>query len=89
MFAQSRPHAPARSGHSAGFLHPAALALCLALLAGCSSAPPPVGPHPADPQAPSRPAAYRPVVGPYASQRPVEPSGWRKNNERVAPQDKP
>jgi hypothetical protein len=87
MFAQSRPHAPA-IGHSAcRFL--ATLALCLALLAGCSSAPPPAGPHPADPQARSRPAAYRPVIGPYTSERPLEPSGWRENNERVAPKEKP
>ena len=64
--------------------------LCLLLLAGCTAAPPaPVsGAHPANPDASARPAAYRPVVGPYASQRPRDPSDWRQNNERVAPQEK-
>jgi hypothetical protein len=65
--------------------------LCFLLLAGCTAAPPaPLsGAHPANHEAGARPAAYRPVVGPYASQRPRDPGGWRENNERVAPQDKP
>ena len=65
--------------------------LCLLLLAGCTAAPPaPVsGAHPANPDSGARPAAYRPVIGPYASQRPRDPGGWRENNERVAPQEKP
>jgi hypothetical protein len=29
--------------------------------------------------------AYRPVLGGYVSQRPVEPAPWREQNERVAP----
>ena len=29
--------------------------------------------------------AYRPVLGGYISQRPVEPAPWREQNERVAP----
>lgn len=93
MFAHPLRYASAPSGRRAAFhLHPAALAgLCLAaLLAGCTSTPPaPVaGAHPADPDARARPAAYRPVIGPYASQRPRDPSDWRQNNERVAPQEK-
>jgi hypothetical protein len=65
--------------------------LCLLLLAGCTAAPPaPVtGAHPANPDTHARPTAYRPVIGPYASQRPRDPSGWRQNNERVAPREKP
>ena len=64
---------------------------CLLLLAGCTTAPPaPVaGVHPANPDSGARPAAYRPVIGPYARQRPRDPGGWRENNERVAPQEKP
>lgn len=65
--------------------------LCLLLLAGCATVPPaPVSlAHPANHEASARPAAYRPVIGPYASQRPHDPGGWRENNERVAPQGKP
>ena len=61
------------------------------LLAGCTAAPPaPVsGAHPANHEASARPAAYRPVIAPYKSQRPRDPGGWRENNERVAPQEKP
>jgi hypothetical protein len=58
--------------------------------AGCTQTPPRLaGPDPSDPLAPVRPAAYRSVVGPYASQRPVEPSPWRDQNDRIAPAQKP
>jgi hypothetical protein len=30
-------------------------------------------------------ARYRPVLGGYMSQRPVEPAPWRERNESVAP----
>jgi hypothetical protein len=65
--------------------------LCLLLLAGCATAPPaPVsGVHPANHEVGARPASYRPVIRPYQSQRPRDPGGWRENNERVAPQEKP
>lgn len=93
MFAHHRRNAPTPVGRcSALYIHPARLVgLCLAaLLAGCTAAPPgPVtGAHPANPDAHSRPTAYRPVVGPYTSQRPRDPSEWRQSNERVAPQEK-
>jgi len=70
---------------------PSRLVLCLALfLAGCANAPVPVvAGHPADPESRTRPTAYQPVLGAYASQRPRDPSAWRENNERVAPRDKP
>ena len=32
---------------------------------------------------------YRTIVGPYASQRPSDPSAWREQNERIAPAEKP
>ena len=58
---------------------------------GCASLPPAplAGPDPVDPRAPSRPVAYRTVVGPYTSQRPRDPVEWRELNERVAPSEKP
>ena len=92
MFAHPRRYASAPSRRRSAFhLHPVALAaLCLVtLLAGCTVAPPaPVAGNPADPDARGRPTAYRPVIGPYASQRPRDPSDWRQNNERVAPLEK-
>ena len=62
--------------------------LCL-LLAGCSASAPFAAVHPADPDAPTRPAVYRGVIGPYARQRPAEPAEWRRSNERVAPREQP
>ena len=63
--------------------------LCLPF-AACVSAPePPVaGPDPADPQVRVPATAYRPVLGGYSSQRPVEPAPWRERNERVAPAER-
>jgi len=29
------------------------------------------------------------VIGPYQSQRPVEPAPWREQNEQIAPAPKP
>ena len=65
--------------------------LLLAAVSGCTAAPPAplAGPDPSDPHAPSRPVAYRPVVGPYVSQRPGDPAAWREQNERVAPREQP
>jgi len=93
MFAHPRRYASAPSGRRfAHHVHSVALGLCLAaLLAGCTTAPPtPVaGAHPANPEIRSRATAYRPVVGPYVSQRPRDASDWLQSNERVAPQEKP
>jgi len=33
-------------------------------------------------------ATYRPVLGGYVSQRPVDPAPWREQNDRVAPAEK-
>ena len=65
--------------------------LCLLLLAGCATAPsaPVSGAHPANPEGGTRAASYRAVIGPYARQRPRDPGGWKENNERLAPQEKP
>lgn len=60
------------------------------LLAGCLQAPlPPLaGKDPSDPRARVPRVGYRPVLGSYASRRPVEPTPWREQNERVAPAEK-
>jgi hypothetical protein len=62
------------------------------LAAGCSFTPPSTphaGPDPADAGAPVRPVTDVSVLGPYRSFRPVVPSSWREQNERVAPQPRP
>ncbi len=58
-------------------------AVCF-LLASCG--PPPRLAAVADPDVRVPPATYRSVLGGYRSQRPVEPTSWREQNERVAPQ---
>ncbi len=71
---------------------PLATLIVLALVGhGCSAAPPsPVtGPDPANPRAPVPSSAYRSTLGSYTSQRPVEPTPWREQNERIAPSPKP
>jgi hypothetical protein len=68
----------------------AAAAGLLLLLAGCADAPraPAVGPDPADPAARAPRVDYRPTVGGYKSQRPVEPAPWGEQNEGVTPAPK-
>jgi len=63
--------------------------LCLPA-AACLAAPerPFAGPDPSDPAVRVPAAAYRPVLGGYRSQRPVEPAPWREQNDRVAPAEK-
>ena len=62
----------------------------LLLLAGCADAPrvPAVGPDPADPGGRAPRVDYRPTVGGYSSQRPVEPAPWGEQNGGVAPAPK-
>jgi hypothetical protein len=48
----------------------------------------PGSPDPSDPNARAPATAYRPVLGGYVSQRPVEPAPWRTQNNRVAPAEK-
>lgn len=72
---------------------PAASALALLVLSvlvpGCSAAPssPLAGPQPSDPAVAVPATRYRSTLGSYARQRPVEPSPWREQNERVAPKE--
>jgi len=67
----------------------AVFGLCLAaLVASCASAPPVASADPSDPHVRVPAAAYQSAFERYSSQRPVEPSSWREQNERVAPQPK-
>jgi hypothetical protein len=59
-----------------------------ALLGGCIPTVPLTGADPADPAGPVAPVRYRSGVMPYTSLRPAAPSGWKEQNERVAPAPK-
>jgi hypothetical protein len=65
------------------------VALCL-LTAACVATPlvPYAGPDPSDPNVRVQAVGYRPTIGRYTSQRPVEPAPWREQNERVTPAPK-
>ena len=66
-----------------------AILLCLLTTACVSTAERPIAGHdPSDPNARAPTTAYRPVLGGYVSQRPVEPAPWREQNDRVAPAQK-
>ena len=64
--------------------------LAFLLLAGCTDAPrlPVAGPDPADPGARVPRVDYRSTIGPYKSQRPIDPAPWTEQNERIAPAPK-
>lgn len=71
---------------------PIAGVLILSLLTAACAAPPDrslAGPDPSEPAARVPAVGYRPVLGGYVSQRPVEPAPWREQNDRVAPPAKP
>ncbi len=69
---------------------PAILAAVALLTQGCALTPPRPfqGADASNPHARISPTAYRPVLGDYSSQRPVEPAPWRERNDRVAPAPK-
>ena len=71
-----------------GLATAAALAL---LIEACTPVPPAplVGPDPADSRTRVPALAYRSPIGPYVSRRPVEPSPWQDQNDRIAPAPKP
>ena len=69
-----------------------AVLAALALLVEACTPPPPApmaGPDPANPHMRVPAVAYRSVVGPYESRRPVEPQPWQGQNDRIAPAPKP
>jgi hypothetical protein len=69
----------------------AAVAALALLIEACTPVPPVplAGPDPADPRTRVPAVAYRSPVGPYVSRRPVEPSPWQDQNDRIAPSPKP
>ena len=69
---------------------PAVLAAVALMTQGCAASPPRPfqEANASDPDARVPPTAYRPVLGTYSSQRPVEPAPWRERNDRVAPAPK-
>ena len=69
----------------------AAVAALALLIEACTPVPPVplAGPDPADPRTRVPAVAYRSPVGPYVSRRPVEPSPWQDQNDRIAPAPKP
>jgi hypothetical protein len=69
----------------------AAVAALSLLIEACTPIPPVplAGPDPADPRTRVPAVAYRSPIGPYVSRRPVEPSPWQDQNDRIAPAPKP
>jgi hypothetical protein len=63
-------------------------AAALALGACTPKTVPLAGADPADPGARVASAGYRSTIAPYRSLRPVAPSAWREQNDRVAPAPK-
>ncbi len=68
----------------------AVLTVCALLMQGCAATPPRplAGDEASDPAARVPAVGYRPVLGSYSSQRPVEPLPWVERNQRVTPQPK-
>jgi hypothetical protein len=67
----------------------AGLAATALALGGCLPTTVPLaGADPADPSVRVAGVGYRSTVAPYASLRPVSPSSWREQNDRVAPAPK-
>jgi hypothetical protein len=63
------------------------IVIVLALLAAaCKPLSAPLAGDPSDPSAPVPPVRYQSALGAYERQRPVAPSSWREQNERVTPQ---
>jgi len=61
---------------------------CVAVvsLSGCMQGTVPlVGPDPADPGSRVAGVAYRSTIAPYTSLRPASPTGWKQQNQDVAP----
>ena len=93
MFAQfGAIHAAVRSV-AEGFDVRRARALALAasaaaLLGGCIPTAPLVGADPADPAVPVAAVRYRSGIAPFTSMRPAAPSGWKEQNDRLAPAPK-
>lgn len=66
----------------------AGMAAAALFLGGCIPTVPLVGADPADPSVPVAGVSYRSGIAPYTSMRPTAPSGWKEQNQRVAPMPK-
>jgi len=93
MFGQFEATAAVARRRAVGLtpLHKTTLFLALAIIvSGCASrdAIPLAGPDPADASAPTSRVGYRSTLGDYRSGRPVGPSPWIQQNQRVAPAPK-
>lgn len=92
MFAQFWPRSAAVERRSTSWRYrlAAVLAAVALLTQGCAPIPsqPFVGAEASNPDVRVPPAPYRPVLGTYSRQRPVEPAPWRERNDRVAPTPK-
>jgi hypothetical protein len=89
MSAQFRPQSAAANRRSASWRYrlPAILTACALLAQGCAATPPQPfqGADASNPDVRVPPVAYRPVLGTYSSQRPVEPASWGERNDQGAP----
>ena len=66
-----------------------ALVVVAVILSSCAAPTVPlVGADPADPGAKVAGVGYRSTIAPYSSLRPTTPSGWKEQNQRVAPSPK-
>jgi hypothetical protein len=65
----------------------ASMLLLAGVIHGCAATPmaPFAGPDPSDPSARIPAVSYRSTIGPFATQRPIEPAAWKKENGPVAP----
>ena len=80
-----------RTAPFANHINKASLLVAVAILAaGCASrtAVPLVGPDPSDASVPVARTGYRSALGDYRTGRPVGPSSWIEQNQRVAPAPK-
>ncbi len=85
MFSQSQAHAASferlrKTSFLRRFGKLASIPVLAAAAHGCAATPisPFPGPDPSDASLRVPAVSYRPAIGPFASQRPVEPGQWKK-----------
>jgi hypothetical protein len=92
MFWQSQAHAAFFERlRPTSFLHRlpklASILLLAGVIHGCAATQmaPFAGPDPSDASARIPAVSYHSTIGPFATQRPIEPAAWKKENAPVAP----
>ena len=94
MFAQHQATAAAFLRRQCGTLfrrsiHAAALLCALLAVAGCTAPLQPTAAlDPSNPEIRVPTTGYRSTLGPFTSQRPVDPADWKGTNQRITPQPK-